>query len=71
MLAGEPKSVNAPETSRNASSMDSGSTSGVNSSNSDITRRECSRYFAIWPGSTTAVGHSLSASAIGIAERTP
>ena len=60
-----------PLRSRKASSIDSGSTSGV----SAIIRVRISRptraYLAMSGGSTTAFGQSARARDIGIAERTP
>jgi hypothetical protein len=69
--AGEPKSPRAPATSRNASSMLSGSTSGVTSRKMPMTTRDQCAYFSMWPPMTVACGQSRSACAMGMAERTP
>ncbi len=57
-FAGEwPCSRSVPERSRNASSIESGSTSGVNSSISARTSRPTHEYFAMSGGTTAACGH--------------
>ena len=61
-----------PERSRNASSIETGSTSGVSSSISfrrHLPARD--RYFSMLGWMTTAWGQAFSALNIGIAERTP
>ena len=66
-----PRRRAAPDTSRNASSSDSGSTSGVTDRNTSITPAEVSAY-AAWSGLiTTACGQSRRARIIGIALATP
>ena len=55
----------------NASSIESGSTSGVSSSISARTCRLTSAYFSMSRLTTVACGQSRRASNIGIAERTP
>ena len=60
-----------PVRSRNASSIDSGSTAGVSASISSRTSRPTRAYFAMSGGMTTACGQAFSALNIGIAERTP
>ena len=60
-----------PERSRNASSIDSGSTSGVSVCMAWRTSRPTRTYFAMSGGTTAACGQSASALNIGIAERTP
>ena len=60
-----------PLRSRNASSIESGSTSGVRRRISARTARPTSRYFAMSGRITTASGQAASALNIGIAERTP
>lgn len=69
--AGLPQSRRTPCTSRNASSTDSGSTSGVNDSKIAITCRDTSWYRWKCGGTIRAVGHSRTACDTGIAERTP
>ena len=66
-----PCSLAVPLRSRNASSIDSGSTSGVRRRISARTARPTSRYFAMSGRITTASGQAASALNIGIAERTP
>jgi hypothetical protein len=60
-----------PRTSRNASSIDSPSTSGVVSSNTRNTALLASEYADIRGGTTTACGHSRRAYASPIAVRMP
>ncbi|MGY4312349.1 hypothetical protein ACVWW1_001652 [Bradyrhizobium sp. JR3.5] len=60
-----------PERSRKASSIDSGSTSGVSACMASRTSRPTRTYFAMSGGITVASGQSSSALNIGIAERTP
>ena len=55
----------------NASSIDTGSTSGVSSSIRARTSRPTRAYFSMSGGTTLACGHSRRASNIGIADRTP
>ena len=57
--------------SRKASSIESGSTKGVNSCISRRTWRPTATYFAMSGLITTASGQAFSALNIGIAERTP
>ncbi len=66
-----PCTASVPLRSRNASSIDSGSTSGVRRRISALTARPTSRYFAMSGRITTASGQAASALNIGIAERTP
>src|SRR5215469_11454478 len=66
-----PLTGSVPVRSRNASSIDSGSTSGVTRRISARTARPTSRYFAMSGRITTACGQRSSAWNIGIAERTP
>ncbi len=71
-LAGDsPCSRSVPERSRNASSIDSGSTSGVKASIIWRTSRPTRAYFSMLGRMTRACGHSRSASNIGIADFTP
>ena len=60
-----------PARSRKASSIDSGSTSGVSACMAWRTSRPTRTYFAMSGRITTACGQSASALNIGIAERTP
>ena len=60
-----------PDRSRKASSMDSGSTSGVKACISSRACRPTALYFAMSGRSTTASGHASIACQIGMAERTP
>ena len=55
----------------NASSMESGSTSGVRSSIIARTARPTAAYFFMSGLTTTASGQAFNALNIGIAERTP
>ena len=66
-----PCSRSVPVRSRKASSIDSGSTSGVSASIALRTSRPTSTYFAMFGLTTTACGQRRSASNIGIAERMP
>ena len=69
--AGRPSRRTAPATSRNASSSDSGSTSGVTERKTSITPADTVEY-SPWLGWTTvACGQSRRARLIGIAEWTP
>jgi len=61
----------SPPTSRNASSMDSPSTSGVVCLNTSNTARLAAVYADIRGGTTTARGHSCRACRPPIAVRTP
>jgi hypothetical protein len=54
-----------------ASSIDTGSTSGVSARMCARTARPTSAYFSMRGRTTEACGHSRRASNIGIAERTP
>jgi hypothetical protein len=60
-----------PLKSRKASSIDSGSTSGVKAIIRVRISRPTRAYFPMSGGSTTACGHKVRARDIGIAERTP
>ena len=60
-----------PDRSMNASSMESGSTSGVRSSIIARTSRPTAAYFFMSGLTTTASGQIFSALNIGMAERTP
>ena len=71
IAAGAPSRRRAPATSRNASSSESGSTSGVTARKIAITPFDTSEYASNRGGSTVALGHSRRARAIGIAECTP
>src|SRR5207247_158270 len=66
-----PKSPSVPVRSTNASSTDTGSTSGEKSASMPMTCTETARYFAMSTGRKAAWAQSLAARAIGIAERTP
>jgi len=66
-----PSLRSAPATSRNASSSDSGSTSGVIARKMAMTSLETSPYSPCRGGMKTACGHSRLARLIGIADRTP
>ena len=66
-----PCSRAVPERSRNASSIESGSTSGVSASIMRRTSRPTPEYFAISGRITLACGQSRKASNIGIADFTP
>ena len=69
--AGEPSLRSAPDTSRNASSSDSGSTSGVTARKTAMTSLDTSPYSPCRGGMKTACGHCRLACPTGIAERTP
>ncbi len=69
--AGRRNKVSVPDNSRNASSRDKGSTSGVAASKIARICAATRLYFAISGLITTACGHSSSALNIGIAERGP
>ena len=71
ITAGRPWARTAPDTSRNASSSESGSTSGVTSRRIAITALDAAVYAARSGRTTTAPGHSRNARVIGIALRTP
>ena len=66
-----PCTRSVPDRSRNASSIESGSTSGVSACMAWRTSRPTRTYFAMSGPITVACGHSASALNIGIAERTP
>src|SRR2546425_1186689 len=66
-----PKSPSVPVRSTNASSTDTGSTSGEKSASMPMTCTETARYFAMSTGRKAAWAQSLAAREIGIAERTP
>ena len=69
--AGSPPEYSQPVTSRKASSSESGSTSGVYERKIDMILRLSAVYFSKFGLTTTSSGHSRSASAVDIAERTP
>ena len=71
IAAGLPHSRRTPRTSRKASSIDRGSTSGVIDSKISITWLDAARYRVKSGGTIRAVGHSLIACDTGIAARTP
>ena len=71
IAAGRPSRRTAPDTSRNASSRASGSTSGVIVRNRAMTSRDTTEYSPRLGGRTMACGHSRRARAIGMAEVTP
>jgi hypothetical protein len=60
-----------PDRSRNASSIDSGSTNGVSARIASRTWRPTVTYFCMFGLMMVACGHKRRASNIGIAERTP
>src|SRR5207247_2072090 len=62
-----PKSPSVPVRSTNASSTDTGSTSGEKSASMPMTCTETARYFAMSTGRKAAWAQSLAARAIGIA----
>jgi hypothetical protein len=66
-----PNSEVAPPTSRNASSREIGSTSGVNDISTSRSLVAAARYEGKSGGTNTASGQSRRARAPGIAERTP
>ncbi len=68
---GRPCSFSVPARSRNASSMESGSTSGVSACIMVRTWRPTRTYFSMSGLMTTASGQASSALNIGMAERTP
>ena len=68
---GDPSRRVDPRTSRNASSSESTSTSGVTRRKLSITEEETCPNVSKSGGTTTACGHSRRARVIGIAERTP
>src|SRR5438093_12903740 len=71
MSAGGPNRVVAPETSRNASSSEIGSTSGVNDSRISRKRFEYARYASKSGGTNTASGHRRWARGEGTAAWRP
>ena len=71
IVRGSPNSRVAPATSRNASSSEIGSTSGVYDSSTSRNRLECVRYASKSGGRKTPSGQSRRARTDGIAERTP
>ena len=71
IASGGPASRSSPRTSRNASSMESPSTSGVVSSNNAKTALLASEYALIRGGTTIACGHSCRARRPPMAVRTP
>lgn len=71
MRRGVPAIRHSPRTSRNASSIDSPSTTGVVSRNTSKTRLLASEYARIRGGTTIASGHSTRACRPPIAVRTP
>ena len=66
-----PWTRSVPLRSRNASSIESGSTSGVSACIAWRTSRPTRTYFAMSGRITIADGHNASALNIGMAERTP
>ena len=71
-LAGDmPCSRSVPDRSMNASSIETGSTSGVRSRMRARTSRPASAYFSMFGRTMVACGQSLRASNIGMAERMP
>ena len=66
-----PESRSVPVTSRKASSMDTGSSSGVNSARMAMTCRETAAYLSMSTGTNAPSGHRRAARPIGIAECTP
>jgi hypothetical protein len=71
MSTGVPETRLSPPTSRNASSIERPSTSGVVSWNTSKTARLAAAYADIRGGTTTACGHSRRARTPPIAVRTP
>ena len=69
--AGEPTISPSPRTSRNASSIESRSTTGAVRSKTSNTARLASEYADHRAGTTTACGQRRRAAAPPIAERTP
>ncbi len=69
--SGEPSRRVEPRTSRNASSSESTSTSGVTRRKVSITEPETEEKTSKSGATTTACGQSRRARVIGIAERTP
>jgi hypothetical protein len=68
---GGPRSKAVPVTSRKASSIDSGSTSGEKSPRMAMICVDTCAYFAMSTGRKAACGHRRAALLIGIAEWTP
>ncbi len=66
-----PESPSVPVTSRNASSMETGSSSGVNSARMAMTSRETAAYLSMSTGTKAPSGQRRAARPIGIAECTP
>jgi hypothetical protein len=66
-----PCAASQPARSRNASSIEIGLTSGVSANISERMDLATREYLIMSGGNTTASGQSLTAAAIGIAERTP
>ena len=71
MALGEPSLRLAPDTSRNASSSESGSTSGVTARKMAMTSLDTAPYSRCRGGRKTACGHSRRARPTGMALRTP
>ena len=67
----EPWSAAEDVTSRNASSRDKGSTSGVKSARIAMMRSDSRAYLSMSTGRKTAAGHSRYARPMGIAEWIP
>jgi len=66
-----PCSRSVPNKSMNASSIETGSTSGVRSRMRERTSCPARAYFSMSGRTTVACGHNRRASNIGMAERTP
>jgi hypothetical protein len=71
MATGAPNSRYAPDTSRNASSSEMGSTVGVIASRISRNRFECARYDSKSGGMNTASGQRRRARTAGMAFRIP
>ena len=71
IASGGPKSASLPATSRNASSIETCSSSGVKRPRISMTRRLSRRYFAPSTGRKTPSGQRAAAVRSGIAEWTP
>jgi hypothetical protein len=66
-----PWSPSVPVTSRNASSMETGSSSGVKAARMAITSWETAAYFSMSTGTKAPSGQSRAARPMGMAECTP
>ncbi len=71
MAYGDPSRRTEPDTSRNASSSETTSTSGVTCRKVSITDRDTTSKVSKLGERTTAFGQSRRARVIGIADRTP